>query len=101
MFRKIAFALATTAALGAAALATTAASAHPVGGFGGPHFGHGPVFHGPVGPRFGGPWGHRWGWGVGIATGFVGGAIVADSCLRREVFDTPYGPRVRWVNVCY
>jgi hypothetical protein len=101
MFRKIAFALATTAALGAAALAPTSASAHGPG-FGGPHFSHGPAFHGPVGPFFGPHhFGHRWGWGVGIATGLVGGAIVADTCLRREVFYTPYGPSVRWVNICY
>jgi hypothetical protein len=92
MFRKIAFALAATAAIGAAALAPTAASARP--GFGG-HFGPHPHF---VGPHY---WGRGWPWGVGIATGLVGGAIVADACLRREVFDTPYGPSVRWVNICY
>jgi hypothetical protein len=108
MFRKITLALATTAALGAAALAPTSASA-----FGG-HFGHGPVVGGPhfaggfgphygYGPHFGHRWG-GWGWGgvgVGVAAGLVGGAIAADTCLRREVFDTPYGPRYRWVNVCY
>ena len=98
MFRRFALALATMAALGAAAVApTSSASAHPM-------FGHGPVFHGPIGhgPHFFGPhrFGHRWGWGVGIA-GLVGGAIVADTCLRREVFDTPYGPEVRWINICY
>ena len=76
MFRKIAFVLATTAALGAAALAPTSASARP--------FGH-----------------HGWGLGVGIAAGLVGAAIVADSCVRRETFHTPYGWRTRWVNVCY
>lgn len=99
MFRTTAFALATTAAIGAAALAPTSASARPFG-FSGPHFG--PVFHGPVGP-FVGPrhFGHRWPWGVGIAAGIVGGAIVADSCYRREIFDTPYGPQVHWVNICY
>jgi hypothetical protein len=99
MFRKIAFALAATAAIGTAALAPTAASARP--GFGpgfGGHFGPHPHFVGPVGPHY---WGHRWPWGVGIATGIVGGAIVADTCVRREVFYTPYGPQVRWVNVCY
>jgi hypothetical protein len=99
MFRKMTFVLAATAALGAAALAPTSASA-----FGGPHLG-GPHIAGPHfgGPRFFGPrFGHRWGWGgVGIAAGLVGGAIAADACLRREVFDTPYGPQVRWVNVCY
>jgi hypothetical protein len=101
MFRKIAFALATTAALGVAALAPTSASA-----FGG-HFGHGPVvgghFAGPhFGPRFGGPRFGRWGWGgVGVAAGLVGGAVVADACLRNEIVATPWGPQYRWVNVCY
>ena len=82
MFRKTAFVLATTAALGAAALAPTSASAKP----------------------FGWGWGHHHGGlglGVGIATGIVGAAIVADSCYRRVVVDTPYGPRLRRVNVCY
>ena len=108
MFRKITLALATTAALGAAALAPTSASA-----FGG-HFGHGPVVGGHFGPHFvgghfgphfyGPRFGRGWGWGWGgaaIAAGVVGGAVVADTCLRREVFDTPYGPQVRWVNICY
>jgi hypothetical protein len=89
MFRKVTLALATTAALGAAALAPTSASAFGPRIVGGPHF---------YGPRFG----YRWGWaGAGIAAGLVGGAIAADACLRREVFDTPYGPQVRWVNICY
>lgn len=74
MFRKTFIALATTAALGAAALAPTAASA-------GPH--------------------HHWGWGPGIAAGIIGTAIVTHACLHREVFHTPYGWRTRWVNVCY
>jgi hypothetical protein len=78
MFRKTAFVLATTAALGAAALAPTSASAH--------HFGH---------------FGHGWGLGAGIAAGIVGTAIVANSCVHREVVRTPYGWRTRWVNVCY
>jgi hypothetical protein len=97
MFRKMAFALAATVAIGTAALAPTTASAFG-GHFGGPHFA-GPHFGGPhfFGPHFG----PRWGWGFGIGAGLVGGAIVADTCLRREVFDTPYGPQVRWVNVCY
>lgn len=98
MFRKMAFVLAATAALGVAALAPTSASAFG-GHFGGPHFA-GPHFGGPhfFGPHHFGP---RWGWGVGITAGLVGSAIVADTCLRREVFDTPYGPQVRWVNICY
>jgi hypothetical protein len=91
MFRKITFALATAATLGAAALAPAPASAHPIG-FGGP--GHGPHFVGPY--RFG-----RLGFGVGVAAGIVGAGIAVDSCYRREVIDTPYGPEVRLVNICY
>jgi hypothetical protein len=75
MFRKTAFVLATAAVLAGAALTPTSASARP--------FGHG------------------WGLGVGIAAGLVGAAVVADRCVHREVFHTPYGWRTRWVNVCY
>jgi hypothetical protein len=90
MFRKIAFAVATTAALGSAALAPASASAHPIG-FGG-HF-HGPYFGGL----------HRFGpgWGFGVAAGIVGAGVAVDGCYRRAVIDTPYGPEVRLVNVCY
>jgi hypothetical protein len=86
MFRKMAFVLAATAALGAVALSPTSASAW---GHGGRWGGHG--------------WGgHGWGWGgFGVAAGLVGGAIVANTCLQRQVVGTPYGPVVRWVNVCY
>ncbi|HMA70462.1 MAG TPA: hypothetical protein VKP67_03070 [Xanthobacteraceae bacterium] len=78
MFRKMAFVLAATAALGAVALSPTSASA----------------------------WGrgHHWGWGgfgVGLGVGLLGSAIVADACLQRRIIDTPYGPVIRWVNVCY
>jgi len=31
----------------------------------------------------------------------LSGAVVANTCLARRVFDTPYGPVVRVVNVCY
>jgi hypothetical protein len=90
MFRNIAFALATAAALGTATLAPTSASAHPAfgGHFHGGHFGYGPHGFGP-------------GLGFGIAAGVLGAGIVVDSCYRRAVIDTPYGPEVRLVNVCY
>jgi hypothetical protein len=87
MFRKMAFVLAATAALGAVALSPTSASAWGHGHWGGHGWG-----------------GHGWGWGgfgVGVAAGLVGGAIVANTCVQRRVIDTPYGPVVRWVNVCY
>jgi hypothetical protein len=95
MFRKMTLVLAATAALGAVALAPTSASAWGHGGWGGHHFG----------------WG---GFGAGIGLGLVGSAVAAnsyyngyyygygnDTCLRRRVVDTYYGPRWRWVNVCY
>jgi hypothetical protein len=96
MLRNITVAVAAAAALGAAAFAPVTASAHPIGGFAPGHFVAGPHFGPGYGPH---RWGPRWGWGVGA--GLVGGAIVADAWVRREVFYTPYGPRYRWVNVCY
>jgi hypothetical protein len=80
MLRKTILALATTVTLGAAPLAPTAASAHLGGGgwHGGWHggWGHGPVVTVYAGPGYGGCMVHRW------------------------VY-TPYGPALRWVNVCY
>jgi len=75
MLRKIILAFATTAALGAVALAPTSASAHWGGHWGGHgFFGHGlRIYAGPV----------------------YGGCMV-----RRWVY-TPYGPVLRWVNRCY
>jgi len=72
MFRKTILAFAAVASLGAAALIPTAASAHWHGGWHG-HF-----------------------WGPRI---YVGPAY--DPCLRRQWVATPYGPRLRWVNICY
>jgi hypothetical protein len=86
MFRNLTFVLAATAALGAVALSPTSASAWGKGGFGG------------------GWGGHHFGWGavgIGVGVGLVGSAIAANTCLQRRVFDTPYGPVVRYVNVCY
>lgn len=79
MFRKLVLALSATAALGAAALAPTAASA----------WGHG--HHG----------GHHWRGGYGF--GFYGPTYIASSpdCYRvRRVVETPWGPRVRRILVC-
>lgn len=81
MFRKLAIALAGTAALGAAALAPTSASA------GGGHHGH----HG---------WHHGWHGGFGV--GFYAPAYYAGSdCYTvKRLVDTPVGPRWRRVTVC-
>ena len=77
MFRKLIIATATVAALGAASLTT--ASAH---GHGGGFYGHHHHFYGP---RFvyGGP--------VYVAY---------NSCWRTRWVATPWGPRLRRVNVC-
>ena len=79
MLRKITIALVATVSLAAAALAPTAASAKPVGGFG-----WGGGFHH-----------HHFG---GIGFGVVGYAD--DGCYVTQRVITPYGYRFRTVNVC-
>jgi hypothetical protein len=84
MLRKLILAVATTAALGAAALAPTSASAH-WGGWGGGHWGH-------------------WGWGHGFwrpGIRVYAGPVVYGGCVVRRWVYTPYGPALRWVNRCY
>jgi hypothetical protein len=83
MLRKLIIAVATTASLGAAALAPTSASAHWGGGhWGGGHWG----------------WGHGF-WRPGIRV--YAGPVVYGGCLVRRWVYTPYGPALRWVNRCY
>ena len=77
MFHGRSAALAAVAIIGAVAIAPTSASAH--------HWGHG--------WRYGG-------YGIGLGVGLATTAIIANTCVRRMVVDTPFGPRVRWVNVC-
>jgi hypothetical protein len=86
MLRKTIFALSTAAALSVATLAPTSAFAG--GGFGG-------GWHG-------GGW-HGGGFGVGtaIGLGILAGAAYDSTCMAQRVFNTPNGPVVRWVNVCY
>lgn len=87
MFRKTILALGATAALTAAVLSSTAASAAP----------HGHGWHGGHGFR-----------GPGIALGAIGLGILAatayeapsDCYIVRRVVRTPYGPRERDVEVC-
>ena len=90
MFRKIALALAATAAIGIAALAPTEASARWGGGgfrggFGHAHFGGG---------RF-----------VGGPRVFLGTSLLAysayNSCIRTRWIPTRFGLRPIRVNVCY
>jgi hypothetical protein len=83
MLRKLTLAAAATAALGLAALASTPASADWHGG---------PGFHG----RF-----HHGFWG-GPRFAYGGPAYYAgNSCIRTRWVPTPWGPRLRRVNVCY
>jgi hypothetical protein len=86
MLRKTIFSLSTAAALSAATLAPTSAFAGGGGG-GGWH---------------GGGW-HGGGFGVGtaIGLGILAGAAYDSTCMAQRVFNTPNGPVVRWVNVCY
>jgi uncharacterized membrane protein len=82
MLRKITLALVAAASLSAVALAPTAASAHPWGG------------------GWGGGWGgfhHHFG-GYGI--GFVGGGYGGNGCYVTRPVPTPFGYRLRTVNVC-
>jgi len=84
MLRKTIFALSIAAALSAATLAPTSAFA---GGGGGWH---------------GGGWhGGGFGFGTAIGLGILAGAAYDSTCMAQRVFQTPNGPVVRWVNVCY
>src|SRR5258708_25055268 len=80
MLRKLTLALVAATSLGAMALAPTAASA---------------------GPYWGGGWGgyhHHWGHGYGI--GYMGGGYGDDGCDQVPRVPTPFGYRLRTVNVC-
>jgi hypothetical protein len=86
MLRKTILALSTAAALSAATLAPTSAFAGGGGGW------------------QGGGW-HGGGFGFGVGTaiglGILAGAAYDNTCMAQRVFNTPNGPVVRWVNVCY
>ena len=80
MFRKLALVAAAAIALGAASLSSTEASARHRGW----HHGGG-WHHGYGGPRF----------------YAYGGGPYYGNCWRVRRVWTPYGPRLRRVNVCY
>lgn len=83
MFRKLALALVAAASLGAMALAPSTASAKPWGGGWGGGFHH-----------------HHFGPGFGIA--FVGGGYADDDgCYVTRRVRTPFGYRLRIINICY
>ena len=79
MLRKMTFALVAAASLSAMALAPTAASAKPWGG------------------GWGGGWGHHHFHG-GFGLNFVGGG--GEGCYVTRTVATPFGYRLRTVNVC-
>ena len=81
MLRKLTLALIAAASLGAVALAPSVASAKPWGG----------------GWGWGGGYHHHWGHGFGI--GYVGGYDDGGCYVTRRVM-TPFGPRLRTVDIC-
>jgi hypothetical protein len=83
MLRKLTLGLVAAATLSAMALAPSAASAKPWGGGSGGGFGGGYGYH------------HHFGHGFGI--GFGGGD---EGCYVTRPVMTPFGYRLRTVNVC-
>lgn len=92
MLRKFSLVAAAALALGAAAFAPSAASAHWYGGwhggYGGWHGGYG--WHRPYG-YWGGPRVYA---GPVVSYGYGG-------CYVRHLVPTPWGPRWRLINRCY
>jgi hypothetical protein len=84
MLRKLTLALVAAASLSAVALAPSAASAHPWGGKWGGGFGG---FHNHFG--------HGFGFGINVIS-----AGVDDGCYVTQRVPTPFGYRLRTVNVC-
>jgi opacity protein-like surface antigen len=84
MLRKLTLALVAAASLSAVALAPSAASAHPWGGKWGGGFGG---FHNHFG--------HSFGFGINVIS-----AGVDDGCYVTQRVPTPFGYRLRTVNVC-
>jgi hypothetical protein len=84
MIRKLAIAFAAIAAIGTAALAASTVPAAARQGWHGHHRHH----H------------HHHGWHrSGVR--FYGPAVAYGGCYVKRVVGTPWGPQVRWVNVCY
>ena len=80
MFRKSLIAFATLATVGAAALAPTAASAKPWN----------KGYHN-----------YAWGLGAGLAVAAIATDVAYSGCWVKRWVDTPYGPRLRSMYVCY
>jgi hypothetical protein len=76
MFRKLVLALGATAVIGAAALSPTTASAKGWG------------------------WHHHHHWHHGFGIGFVSPDYFGDCYIVRKVVWTPFGKRIRRIEVC-
>lgn len=85
MFRKAILAVSALTIIGAAALAPTTASA------GGGHHGHG---------HHGGHWGGK-SFYYGGGPAYVGYSGYGYGCWVKKWIDTPFGPRLKRVYVCY
>ena len=88
MFRKLVLVAAAAVALGATALAPTTASARWHGGGGG-------------GWHHGGGGGFHRGYGFGPRFAYYGAYGGGYGCYRTRYVRTPWGVRLRRVNVCY
>ena len=83
MLRKLSLGLVAAASLGSVALAPSAASAKPWG--------------------WGGGWGyhhHHHHFGPGFGIGFIDGGYGDDGCYVTRRVRTPFGYRLRTINVC-
>ena len=78
MLRKLILGLVAAASLSAIALAPSAASAKP----------------------WGGGWGGGWGYHHHFGIGFIGGGYGDEGCYVTRPVLTPFGYRLRTINVC-
>jgi hypothetical protein len=83
MIRKLAIAFAAVAAIGTATLTASTTPAAAGHGWSGHHHRH-----------------HHHGW-YRPGVRFYGPAFAYGGCHVKRVVGTPWGPRVRWVNICH
>jgi hypothetical protein len=111
MLRKLTLGLIAVASLSAITLAPSVASAHSGGGHSGghsggfaPHANSGTIVGSKAGTRFIGPAVHKefhhrhFHRGFGVA--YIGPGYLNDECYVTRRVATPFGPRLRTINVC-